>query len=157
MEFLTRDLTTLDELNVGPEDRLKRKEQVQRIQNLITTIDHLLPKVHELAAVIKLQQSENQTDAFPRDSFSAPTPELDVGSGLDSGIDSGMGKGKERVYEMAVSSFETDATGTSEVEFLERGEMLVNELLLFERQLQRKLEVNFPKQNKTKHRQTNPN
>ena len=153
MEFLTRDLTTLDELNVGPEDRLKRKEQVQRIQNLITTIDHLLPKVHELAAVIKLQQAENQTDAFPRDSFSAPTPELDVGSGLDSG----MGKGKERVYEMAVSSFETDATGTSEVEFLERGEMLVNELLLFERQLQRKLEVNFPKQtkqNKTKHRQT---
>lgn len=101
------------------EDRLRRKEQVQRIQNLIATLDSFLPKVHELAFVIV-------SAAQPR----GPGPL----------------KGKLREGEVAkpLSSTEAEAAHTGEEQQEEGGEEEeeeeLNELAEFERELERRIQ-----------------
>lgn len=101
------------------EDRLKRKEQVQRIQNLIATIDSLLPKVHDLATIVVFPQAIQKPGPFRREQ---------------------KGKQKEGQVPKALSSTEADAAHAEELEEEEEEEVRFNALQQFERDLERRIQ-----------------
>jgi len=61
-ESLMKDLYTLDELTLKQEDRPKRKEQVQRIQSMISDVDNLNKKLHELVESMKTEELKKKEE-----------------------------------------------------------------------------------------------
>lgn len=104
---------------MGREARLKKKEQIQRIQNLVTTIDNLLPKVHDLA-----------------DNLRGEIPSAEENQGYPEGK---MRENQEGLA-MAGSSLESEAQRAIHQEIIEEQHSL-NDLVEFERVLSQKIQV----------------